>query len=57
MSKNRRAEARRERQFYARQDRCGSCGRVLIDRKKGWACCRACREKLEGKEGQASPSQ
>jgi len=48
--------AKRERQFYARQDRCAACGRVLIHRKKGWACSRPCREKLEGEEGQTSPS-
>jgi hypothetical protein len=48
MSKNRKAEERREAQFYARQDRCAACGRILISRKLGWACCRACREKLGG---------
>jgi hypothetical protein len=51
MPKDARAEARRLRDYYARQDRvrCMVCGRHLLTRdKKGWCCSKKCREALEG---------
>ena len=60
MARDARAEARRERDYYARQDRirCAVCGKHFLTRdKRGWCCSRSCREKLEGVEGQALPSQ
>ena len=53
MSKNRKAEAQRERDYYARETRCAACGKP-ISRRKGWTCSKKCQERLEG---QASPSQ
>ena len=50
-----RGAAKRERQFYARQDRvrCVVCGKHYLTRdKKGWACSFKCRRRLE--EGRAS---
>jgi len=48
MSKNARAEAQRERQFYGRQDlqRCTVCGRPFV-RRKDDICSMACAEKAK----------
>jgi len=49
MAKNERAYERRESRFYRQEQRsrCAVCGKYYLVRHKGWACSRACAEKLQ----------
>ena len=54
LMKDIREAAKRERDYYARpRVKCAVCGKHYLTRdKKGFACSKACRQRLEG---QASP--
>jgi hypothetical protein len=51
MPKDAKGEARRLRDYYARETKCAACGKP-ISRRKGWTCSVKCQGRLEGQEDQ-----